>query len=188
VYLSKPITKQDYFVGKWLYVFLVVFIAFLAPMLLAALYSAFSNGWAEFLRDDPIIIPKIFLLAAVPGIVHASALVGLSAWNKTPWLVGVIYSGLYVFSDIFAIVMRATAASDAAPVVQATIAKLSIGGSISGVGQVILGKPPKTVGGNMFGDSALPSFLPLFLILAGVTVVGILAARSRIRAVEVVQG
>jgi hypothetical protein len=37
-------------------------------------------------------------------------------------------------------------------------------------------------------DDTMPSILPLLLVAAGLTLAGILLARARIRAVEVVQG
>jgi hypothetical protein len=125
------------------------------------------------------------ILAAIPAVLHASLLVGLSAWNKTPWIVGVIYAGLYFFSTIFANIIAS--AIDTSEVAEATLRHLSIEGIIAGIGQFILNTAPRSLTpGRM--DDTMPSILPLLLVAAGLTLAGILLARARIRAVEVVQG
>jgi ABC-type transport system involved in multi-copper enzyme maturation permease subunit len=188
VYLAKPITKRDYLIGKWAYVFLILFFAYLAPMLLATLFAAFSAGWGEFLKDQPLLFPKLLLLGAIPAATHASAIIGISAWNKTPWLVGVIYAGVVIFSGLLAQIVALTLEDSASQTVQQTISLFSIDGAITGVGRCIIGETPRFFGGGEFMAPALPNPWPLLFILASVWVLGILAARLRIRAVEVVQG
>ncbi len=186
VYLAKPITKRDYLIGKWLYIFLLVFAVYFVPLLLCTLYQALSVGFASFLRENPLIFPKLVLISMIPGVVHASILVGISAWNKTTWLVGVIYRGIYLFSATFATVLSFTLRDDVGPKAVETVKLLSIGGAISGTGTTILGAVPQFIGEGR--EHVLPYFWPLFLIVILVSVLGVFLAAMRICAVEVVQG
>jgi ABC-2 type transport system permease protein len=185
VYLAKPVTKRDYLIGKWLAIFMVVFGAYFLPMFIVTSYQAFDTGIIDFMKTDGVIFGAMPILAAIPAVLHASLLVGLSAWNKTPWIVGVIYAGLYFFSTIFANIIAS--AIDTSEVAEATLRHLSIEGIIAGIGQFILNTAPRSLTpGRM--DDTMPSILTLLLVAAGLTLAGILLARARIRAVEVVQG
>ena len=151
---------------------------------LATLYQALSVGFISFISDNPLIFPKLPLISLIPAVVHASILVGISAWNKTTWLVGVIYAGIYLFSGIFATILSFTLRNASDRAVQ-TVRDFSIGGAISGTGTSILGDAPRFLGER---EHVLPYFWPLFLIVILVSVLGVFLATIRIRAVEVVQG
>jgi ABC-2 type transport system permease protein len=98
VYLSKPITKGDYLLGKWMGIFVVVFAVAFVPALVMYLYCLLSYSAEGFLREEPWLLVRIILAAAVPAAVHASMLVGFSAWSKTPRMAGAIYAGFYFVS------------------------------------------------------------------------------------------
>ena len=186
VYLAKPMTKRDYLIGKWFYIFMIIFAVYFLPLFLVIMYRAFDVGFSEFFKTDGRVFLVMPLLALIPAALHASVLVGISAWNKTPWIVGVIYAGLYFFSSIFAMIL-AESIDSTSGAVDATLRHISLEGIISGLGQNLLGARPRNI---MPGAEsvAMPSLAPL-LIIAGILVVGgVLVARARIRAVEVVQG
>jgi len=185
VYLSKPVTKRDYLIGKWAFVFIMLFAAYFAPMFLATLYSAMANGIGDFIRDQPWLFPKLVLLAALPAAVHATCIIGLSAWNKTPWVVGVTYAGFLTFTQILALMFATTESGSGKK--RATIELMHIDGAISGLGRCIIGKAPRSFGGEP-ELSVLPYWQPLLALVAIVMIVAWLMARARIRAVEVVQG
>jgi ABC-2 type transport system permease protein len=186
VYLAKPLSKRDYLIGKWLYIFIIIFAVYILPLLLVVPYRAFDVGFADFIRSDGRVFAVLPLLAALPAALHASVLVGISAWNKTPWIVGVIYAGVYFFSSIFAIILAASINSTSA-VTDSTLEHLSLEGVISGIAQNLLDAAPGGFTGAMM-QSVVPNVLPLILIAAFLIIGGVLAARARIRAVEVVQG
>jgi ABC-2 type transport system permease protein len=186
VYLAKPMTKRDYLIGKWLYIFLVVFAVYFVPLFLVIMYRAFDVGFAEFFKADGRAFFAMPILAAIPAALHASVLVGISAWNKTPWIVGVIYAGVYFFSSIFAMIL-AESIDSPTPEIDATLRHISIEGIISGLGQNLIGAMPKNLMPGL-DRTGMPSLVPLLLIATALVVGGILAARARIRAVEVVQG
>ncbi|MDQ2985498.1 MAG: ABC transporter permease [Armatimonadota bacterium] len=186
VYLAKPMTKKDYLIGKWLYIFLIIFAIYIVPLFIVVMYRAFDVGFAEFFKSDGRAFFAMPLLAALPAALHASILVGISAWNKTPWIVGVIYAGVYFFSTIFAMILAGSISSPSATT-DATLRHLSIEGIISGIGQFLLSAEPRSLTPGM-ESTARPSALPLMIIAAILIVAGVMVARMRIRAVEVVQG
>lgn len=190
VYLSKPITKKDYLIGKWLYIVILIFSVYFVPMFLVTTYNALASGFISFLKTYPLIYIDLVLLSLMPAVLHASLLVGISAWSKTTWLVGVIYAGLYLFSQIFANVLYAALGFDISSRWGYTIKSFSLPGAINGVGESILGMPARLTTMDIPGmeQPALPYFLPLFAVILTASIVGILMASVRIRAVDVVQG
>lgn len=186
VYLSKPITKRDYLVGKLMSVFIPVYVVTLVPMLLAVAYAAFDQGLASFFGKHPFIVLQVFVVAAIPASVHSALLCGISAWNQLPWVVGVIYVSIFMFwqgaSSILALVIRHQVGAEAA----VTMRFFSIDGAISGLGYRILGSMPpepfRPIRGVFPDPLVLSALLALFILL------GVYLCYARIRAVEVVSG
>lgn len=186
VYLSKPLTKRDYVIGKLMSVFIPVYLVALVPMLLAVSYAAFDQGLSSFFGKHPYIILQAIVAAAIPASVHSTLLCGISAWNKLPWVVGVIYVSIFMFwqgaSSILGVLVRHQIGAEVA----VTVRFLSIDGAISGIGYHILGSmPPEPFRSTraIFPDAwALGALLAVFILL------GIYLCYARIRAVEIVSG
>ena len=191
VYLSKPITKADYLLGKWMGIFLVVFAVGAAPAILLYLYCLISYIGEGFIRESPLLIVRLLAACAIPGIVHASLLVGISAWSKTPRMAGAIYAGFYFVS--FAISQTVWGITTEGTMSEGILERhLSVTGVISGLAQNVFGVYLKNLDLRREGPQmiTLPA-PPLGAMLALAFVLcfaGILAARMRIRAVEVVRG
>lgn len=193
VYLSKPLTKGDYLLGKWMGLFLPIYAVAAAPALLLYVFCLASYAHQGFLHDEPTLIVRLLLACAVPAVIHASVLIGISAWCKRPMIAGVLYAGLYFLSAaVINIVwlIRYRGQMDKGVLLHA----LSLGGLINGIAQNIYAVTLKSM---FFQRSAMqlkqialaPPPLAILLAIAGVLVAaGILAARARIRAVEVVRG
>ena len=193
VYLSKPITKGDYLIGKWVGIFVPVTIAALLPALVvfAFLGAAFSND--GFFQSEPTLIGKILLAGLLPGIVHASLLVGFSAWSSTARLAGAFYAGFYFLSGIVVRILWG-ALYDMRPDKGVLLQHLSVPGIIQGMAQNIFDVVfERTLFGRRRQNidiTAIPAPDPwvLLAVLVALCVIGVLAARVRIRAVEVVRG
>lgn len=193
VYLSKPITKGDYLLGKWMSVFLAITTAALGPALLLYLYCVLSFSGDGFLRKEPWLILQIIGATLVPGAIHASLIVGLSAWSKTPRLAGAAYAGLYFISNIVALMIWGIRYKG--DLSKGIIERhLSIDGAISGLAQNLLNvtiKAPQMGRRNMqfnVAEIVPPELWAMLLVGAGLIVLGVAAARIRIHAVEVVKG
>ncbi len=186
IYLSKAITKRDYLIGKWMSIFLVMFAVVFIPMFSVTCYAAFNLGLGDFMRQYGTLFPKIFVIAAIPATVHACVMLGISAWNKAPTIAGLIYVGIFLAWNLFAQIVAALLHDSLSREMRRTVDYFSIQGSISGLGQNVIGAMPR-----QFFDRHLPPQLPAWQPLLALAIVacvlGLAAARARIRAVDVVK-
>ena len=200
VYLSKPITKGDYLLGKWMGLFLSIYAAALIPALLLYLFCIAGYRSDGFLKEDPWLILRIPFAAAVPAAFHASLLVGLSAWSKTPRSAGAAYVGLYFISYTIAGIILEKIFTTLPAGTLALLTHSSVSGVIDGLVQQIYHIPALDIpwfsggggGGRERGDGRVAAEAPAlwYLLTLGIALcaVGVAAARARIRAVEVVKG
>lgn len=190
VYLSKPITKGDYLLGKWMGVFLTLFAIGAIPAFMLWIYCFLSFNSDGFVRDEPLLLFRAIFAAGIPAAVHASLIVGISAWSKTPRLAGAIYAGAYFISQ--AIALASWGIRYQGDFNQGVILRhLSPEGAISGLGQNVYGvvQPiPSARHGLSFDSIPPPTLGVMILLFGGLVAAGVIAARMRIRAVEVVRG
>lgn len=193
VYLSKPITKGDYLIGKWMGVFLALFAVALVPSLILYLYCLLSYYADGFFKNEPWLWLRMIVACAIPAAVHASLLIGFSAWSKTPRMAGAVYAGLF-FIGQFVCMATWGITTNGHMARGVLIRHLNIDGVIKGLGQnvyaVDLVMPTWNQARNTVENLAIPppSLNGLLLLGAALCVFGIAAARMRIRAVEVVKG
>lgn len=203
VYLSKPLTKGDYLLGKWMGIFLMVFFVAAAPALFFYLYCLL-NYWDEgVLRNEPWLLIRILLACAIPGAVHASLLVGFSAWSKTPLIAGVLYAALVFLTEIAAVTVWGFTTRGRMEE-GVLLRHLHVEGVIVGLAQNAYGvslnqtrirRGPRDADGDDTPFRGInqvripaPEPAPLLVIAFVIMGAGVTAARYRIRAVEVVRG
>lgn len=206
VYLSKPITRTDYLLGKWAGVFLLLAFVSWTPAFLLYLFFLAAYTDDGFLRQNPLLILRMTNATLLPAALHASLIIGFSAWSRSPRLAGALYAGLYfVLGTLVGItgnvlLHNAAPDEDAALATRAAIVRsLSVQGVIEGVGMHLYGIDPERAGSQLFGRPGRdgpfgmpvrtrPPLAPLLLFGGVLIVVPLLAARAKIRAVEVVSG
>jgi ABC-2 type transport system permease protein len=193
VYLSKPITKGDYLLGKWMSIFLTISGVALAPMLILFAFLGAAFASQGFFSSEPTLLPRLLLVAVLPGFIHASLLVGFSAWCSSSRVAGALYAAVYFIGGLVVGIMWLLIyhqRMDKGVLLQ----HCSIGGIITGLTQSILGV---TIHSNAFSrrhgslmDLTVPppNLWIMLAIAAAICVIGVGAARARIRAVEVVKG
>lgn len=191
IYLSKPLTRGDYLLGKWVGIFLPLFVIALGPAVLLYAYCFLSFS-SSFLREEPWLLLRVFSASLVPALLHSSLILAASAWFRSPRIAGGVYAGFYFISYIL---------SDAYWRVQyqgnpergILVQHLSIGGLIRGLGQNLYGVTLRKIVGHWeWGNPRLVEISPpdgriLLLLAGGLVLLGFLLARARIRAVEVVR-
>ncbi len=191
VYLAKPITKLDYLVGKWSGTFIILAAAGVIPALALFIFCWGLFAKEGFIRENPTLVLRILGASLLPAVLHTSVMTGVSASTKNPRVAGALYAGLYfILGAVAQVVSQIVRESDAE--LAATISHLSPQGLLTGLGQRIYG----SAGGFlMFGppDMAMPEgpkpdLTLMVVVAAALCVLGIVIARARIRAVEVVQG
>ena len=190
VYFSKPIGKIDYLVGKWMSVFLTLFGVTAVPTALLYLYSFMSYREDGFLTNEPWLGPRLLLAALVPAVLHASLIVGISAWSKSPRIVSAIYTSLYILGGIVASVVGGILYKNH-PEIQNVIQHCSLRGLINGIDQNILHVIVPNLRlqrGEALVTTDIPKLWPLLTIVGVLSAGSIVAAWLKIRAVEVVRG
>ena len=215
VYLSKPLTRTDYLIGKWIGVYLLVAALTVTPALLMFLFFAVSYNDQGFLHDNVMLLPKLLVVSQVAAAIHTSLILGFSAWSKSPRLAGALYAAFYFISAILAgIIGQVLLHHDAGvkkPQVAAVVADLSVSGVINAVATNLYDVDPQQAFAGFQearrrrrhqrhpNDPDIPpppgpilperAGMPVVLLIAGMMIVLPMAAASvRVRAVEVVRG
>lgn len=217
VYLSKPLTKTDYLVGKWVGVFVLLAAVSVAPAVLTFLFMLAAYNSEGFLQSNPWLFPRLLAAALIPALLHTSIVIGLSAWSKSPRVVGATYAGLFfvtlIVSDAAGYILLNSLPKnnpdvDTRPALLAQ--SLSVPGLVNNVGLHLYRVDPTLLGQqrrrprrrNRNGGPPSPPpppepptytlkrppLAPLLAFGGALIVLPVFAARAKIRAVEVVSG
>ena len=190
VYLSKPVTKGDYLLGKWVGIFLTLWLVALLPCLLLFLFCMVLYTGDGFLKENPTLILRVLLSSFLPALIHTSVLIGISAWSKSPRLVGAIYAAVYFVGGVLSWLLGISLYADQ-PTSNNLVQHFSVNGIMEGIIQNILHVTLATGITNQRRDDptlAIPMVTPLVIAAVVLVIGGILAARAKIKAVEVVRG
>ncbi|MGV3517383.1 ABC transporter permease [Luteitalea sp.] len=169
LYLSKPVTRAEYILGKMsvLAVFLLA-ITWLPAILLLILQIAFSGSFT-FLRDNTSLIASVTLYCLLTVIVITFGMTALSSLSRSSRFVGIMFAGVLIFSDAMFNALRFITGSTA-------ISWVSVQASLDQVGDVIFRQAPR---------HQTPVAVS-FLVLLAVVVLSASVLERRVRGVEVV--
>lgn len=169
LYLSKPVTRAEYILGKMtvLATFLLA-ITWLPAMLLLTLQIAFSGSFT-FLRANTSLIASVTLYCLLVVIVITFGMTALSSLSRSSRFVGILFAGVLIFSDAMFNALRFITGSTA-------VSWVSIQASLDQVGDVIFRQAPRHQ--TPVGVS--------ILVLLGVIVIAASVLERRVRGVEVV--
>ncbi len=199
VYLSKPCTKKDYIIGKWFGLFIPIATAMAVPNLFFYLYGVLSYQEYGFLTHDKLLLPKLLLMIITASSLYASLMLGVSSLFNQARLAGASMAGLYILTNLFTQIMGVAilmitgghrAAGVGAPLGLKALYYGSIDGLIIGFTKALLDCRPTQLfifpGQNnaAVGPISLGLIAPAIVLLC---IGGISLARTRVRAVEVVQ-
>ena len=195
VYLSKPCSKLDYVIGKWLGIFVPLTLVSAVPTLIFYVYCLLSYRSYGFISQDPWLIVKLLGMVLIPGFFHASMTLGVSSLFQQGRLAGATYAAFYFFGLFFTGAMQSVAqnmarANNEAPAIVKSLYYCSFDGLQIALAKILLHSDGGgLVPGQPFNIKLaipMPSaliFVPAFFALCGLSM---LVAWSRIRAVEVV--
>jgi len=169
IYLSKPLTRVEYVVGKLttLVIFLTA-VTWLPAILLLLLQMLFA-GNLTFIKNNLFLFPAITLYSAVLVLTSAFSMLALSSLTKSRRFVAVMYAGLLFFTAAMSQVLRAITGSRAWAIISP--------GDVLDVFSAVIFRTP--------GPRSLPfpvAVLFVVLLLAGCVFV----LERRVRGVEVV--
>ena len=113
IYLSKPLARTEYIVGKLvtLLVFLIG-VTWLPAMLLLLVQIMFSGNMA-FVRGNLFLFPAITLFSLIQVFTSAFAMLALSSMSKSSRFVAIMYAGIIFFTAAMYNALRAMTGSSA---------------------------------------------------------------------------
>lgn len=205
VYLSRPLTKLDYLIGKWFGVFVLLWCSTAIPTLLVYIFLLSNYSDEGFLRENPYLLPRLLLASLLPPVLNASLIVGISSWFKSGRMAGATYAGFYFVLGIITFVSGSVMARNAYinqdnddPSARRslswamTLRDASVGGISEGLVMNILhtshkDTPFPVVGGHK-RRLVPPLTWPLTALADVLVLVPLVAAYRKIRAVEVISG
>src|SRR5688572_13488273 len=98
IYLSKPLARTEYIVGKL--VTLLVFLTAVTwvPAMLLLLLQVMFSGNMGFVRNNLFLVPAITLFSILQVFTSAFAMLALSSMSKSSRFVGIMYAGIIFFT------------------------------------------------------------------------------------------
>lgn len=169
IYLSKPLTRAEYVLGKLaiLATFLLL-VTWLPAILLLILQGLFAGSWA-FVREHVYLIPAITLYSLLMVLVAAFAMLALSSLSNSSRFVGVLYAGILFFMrGVFGALRGITGST--------SMSWLSFSDTIAQLGDLIFRQPLRYT---------TPPAVS-FIVVIALVVVSVSVLERKVRGVEVV--
>jgi ABC-2 type transport system permease protein len=169
IYLSKPLTRVEYVVGKLTTLLLFLIAVTWLPAIMLLLLQIMFAGNLTFLTANLFLFPAITVFSAVLVLTSAFAMLALSSLSKSRRFVAVMYAGLIFFTAAMYQALRGITGSQA-------WAFISPGDVLDVFSRVIF---------RVSGTTALP-FPAAVLFVVLLLVASVFVLERRVRGVEVV--
>ena len=169
LYLSKPLTRVEYVLGKLVPPLAYVLTVTLVPALLLLLLQIIFAGSLTFLRANLFLLPAVTLFSLVQALLSAFAILALSSLTKSQRFVSIMYAALIFFTAAMSQALRGITASR-------TWAVISPAEMLDVIANAIFrstAQPP------------VPVYVAIIVVLV-IIAMAVLILERRIRAVEVV--
>jgi ABC-2 type transport system permease protein len=169
IYLSKPLTRAEYVLGKMaiLMTFLLM-VTWLPAALLLLVQVAFAGSF-RFVLDNLHLLPAITLFSFVEATMVSAAMLALSSLSNNARFVGILYAGLIFFSDALFGVLRMVT-------LDTGLSWLSFGNNLAQLGDAMFRVPLRY---------STPWPISLMMVVALVVLSAVVLER-RVRGVEVI--
>ena len=169
IYLSKPLMRSEYIVGKLAVLFTFLLLITFVPAMLLLMLKVMFDGRFTFLKENAFLIPAITIGSLLQVTLAAFTMLALSSLSKSARYVGILYVGITFFTTaIYGVLYAITRSS--------RISWISIGANLEQVVDVVFRIKPRY---------ATPWQVSLLVIIA-LVVVSISILERRVRGVEVV--
>ena len=169
LYLSKPLTRIEYILGKLIPPLAFVLGVTLLPAVVLLILQIVFAGSLTFLSANLFLMPAIVLFSLVQALLSAFAIVALSSLSKSRRFVAVMYAGIVFFTAAVYQVLRLITNSRRWAVISP-------------------GEMLDVIANAIFRSRGEPAVPVLIAVLAIAVIIGLsmLILERRIRAVEVV--
>jgi ABC-2 type transport system permease protein len=111
LYLSKPLTRVEYILGKLVPPLAYVLFVTVVPALLLLLLQIIFAGSLSFLRANLFLLPAITLYSLIQALLSAFAILALSSLTKSRRFVSIMYAGVIFFTAAMYQALRGITAS-----------------------------------------------------------------------------
>ena len=168
IYLSKPLSRIDYVVGKLATLLVFLTAVTWVPGILLLIMQILFAGNLTFLKANLFLFPAITVFAAVTVLMSSFTMLALSSLSKSRRFVAVMYAGLIFFTAAMYQALR------------------GITGSSNWV-FISPGDVLDVIGDRIFRSTEPENLLPIALVTVVVLLAGsVLVLERRVRGVEVV--
>jgi ABC-type transport system involved in multi-copper enzyme maturation permease subunit len=169
IYLSKPLTRAEYILGKLaiLMTFLTL-VTWLPAIVLLIVQIAFAGNFT-FFKNNVFLFPAITLFAFIQVVLASATMLALSSLSKSSRYVAILYAAVIFFTQAVYGVLYAVTRST-------SFSWLSFSANLAQLGDLIFRQPQKY-------DTPWP--VALLMVVALVALSGVILER-RVRGVEVV--
>ena len=169
IYLSKPLMRSEYILGKLAVLFSFLTLVTLVPALLLLFLKVIFDGSFLFLKNNLFLVPAIIVGSLLQVTLASFTMLALSSLSKSARYVGILYVGITFFTGAIYLALYGITGSS-------RVSWISIGANISQVVDVIFRLKPRY---------ATPWQVSLLVIIA-LVVISISVLERRVRGVEVV--
>jgi ABC-2 type transport system permease protein len=134
IYLSKPLTRLEYIVGKLsVLIAFLLFITWVPAILLLILQVLFAGNFA-FLKANAYLFPAITLFSFIEVVMVSMCMLALSSLSTNSRFVGILYTALIFFSKAVYGVLFAVTGSN-------SVSWISFGNNLAQLGDAIFRVP-----------------------------------------------
>jgi ABC-2 type transport system permease protein len=169
IYLSKPLARIEYIMGKAAILFGFILFITLVPALLLILVQIVFAGNFKFVSTHLFLIPAIVVASLMDALTSTFTMLALSSLSKSARYVGILYAGAVFFTGaIFKVMIPITGGT--------RLAWISLSANVSQVLDVVFRLQPRY---------ATPWPVSLIVVL-GLVALSISVLERRVRGVEVV--
>jgi ABC-2 type transport system permease protein len=170
LYLSKPLTRAEYVVGKLTILFVLLTLVTWAPAIGLLVVEVLFAGSFAFVRQNLFLLPAITLFSVLQVLLASMTMLALSSMSKSSRFVGIMYAGLMFFtSALFNAIRGITGRS--------WLAWISPSATLEQIGDVIFRLPPRY-------DLPTPAAILTIVVLIGLSA---FVLERQVRGVEVVK-
>jgi ABC-type transport system involved in multi-copper enzyme maturation permease subunit len=106
IYLSKPLTRGEYILGKFAILFAFLLLVTFLPAMMLLLVQGLFAGSFTFARQNLHLIPAITLCSLVQVLVASLSMLALSSMSNSSRFVAIMYAGIVLFSDAMFAALR----------------------------------------------------------------------------------
>jgi ABC-type transport system involved in multi-copper enzyme maturation permease subunit len=169
IYLSKPLTRIEYIIGKLAILVVFLLLVTWVPAILLLVAQVLFAGSVTFLMSNLYLVPAITVFSFTQVMVASFSMLALSSLSRSSRFVAVMYAGLMFFSDAVADVVSSITGESSA-------AWISLTDNLAQVGDAIFRLPHRY-------DVPIVVSLAVVVALIGLAIV---VLERRVRGVEVV--